>query len=80
MPFPHQKLRERREALGLTRKELAAKVGMNPRLLDGLEQGSRDNPTMDTIRLLCKALDVTCDFFFVDDAPIPPEPPKGKRK
>jgi transcriptional regulator with XRE-family HTH domain len=80
MAFPHLKLKEKRESLGWSRTELAEKSGVDSRTLEGLEQGRRPNPTMDTIKGLCKALGVTCDFFFLDDPTDAPAPQAEKPK
>lgn len=83
MPFPHVKMKQRREELSLTRKQLAEKCGVPERHIEAMEQGRKVNPTLDTLESLCKGLEVDCTFFFVAlDAEQPPpvvgRPPKAK--
>ncbi|QEL18630.1 helix-turn-helix domain-containing protein [Limnoglobus roseus] len=82
MPFPHLKLKQRREELGLTRKQLGEKCGVPERHIEAMEQGRKVNPTHDTLEALCKGLEVDCAFFFTEDAEQPPPvvglPPKAK--
>lgn len=81
MPFPHRKFRNKRDELGLTRAELAERSGLTPRYVEALEQGRKPNPTQDTIEGLCRALGVTCEFFFSADDPGTDEPPaRGRPK
>ncbi|WP_067548358.1 helix-turn-helix domain-containing protein [Nocardia crassostreae] len=54
-------LRERREAAGLTRAELARKAGVSEALIQKLEQGTRP-PTSATLGALFEALDVPAQF------------------
>ncbi len=51
-----QKARERR---GLTQRDLAARTGLSQQYLSLLERGDRTNPTLDTLMVLAKALDVS---------------------
>ena len=44
-------IKKSREKLGLSRKELAAKMGVSPRTVEGWEQGRRD-PSNTVIKLL----------------------------
>jgi len=66
------RLRELREAAGLSRKELAARAGMQSEAgIRNLEQGIR-KPTWETVLALCQALKVSCEAF--TQAPTPTEP------
>jgi transcriptional regulator with XRE-family HTH domain len=84
------RLRELREAAGLSRQQLADKAGMKLGGIRNLEQGVR-LPTWDTVLSLCKALGVKCDAFTEEPADLPPlqagrpkkqaeEPAKPSRK
>jgi transcriptional regulator with XRE-family HTH domain len=55
------KLRELREAAGLTQRELAAQAGINRVTLANLELGSP--PSWPTVQALAEALGVTCEEF-----------------
>src|SRR5687768_14430747 len=66
------RLRELREARGLTRKELAAKAGLKSQAgIRNLEQGVRA-PSWPTVVALCKAMGISCDEFM--------KPPTGGSK
>jgi len=53
------KLKTLRTTRGLTQIELAKKVGVKQPYLARLESGAEDNPTLDTLRRLAKALKVS---------------------
>ena len=53
------KLKQIREARGLTQVALAKKVGMKQPYLARLESGAETNPKLDALRRLAKALKVT---------------------
>jgi transcriptional regulator with XRE-family HTH domain len=76
------RLRELRQAAGLSRRELAAKAGMRgPNGIRDLEQGVR-SPAWGTVLALAKALGVTLEAFVqppAERAPAGPgRPAKGK--
>ncbi|QEL20419.1 helix-turn-helix domain-containing protein [Limnoglobus roseus] len=71
MTFPFAKMKQKREELGLTRKELAEKTGLTWRNIESLEQGLKLNPTLETLAALCKGLEVDCGFFFSEDIDLP---------
>jgi transcriptional regulator with XRE-family HTH domain len=52
------KLKEKRQALGLSQSQLAQKSGVNVRILQHYEQGSKnfDHARIDTIMKICIAL------------------------
>jgi len=52
-------LKALRTARGLTQVELAKKMKMKQAYIAQLETGVEDNPTLDTLRRLAKALKVT---------------------
>jgi transcriptional regulator with XRE-family HTH domain len=66
--FPGR-LKELREAAGLTQKQLAAKAGMALGGLNKLEQGI-NKPSFESVLAICKALGVDCTAFN--------EPPAGR--
>jgi transcriptional regulator with XRE-family HTH domain len=71
------RLKQLREAAGLTQPELAVLAGMNRFGIAKLEQGVRE-PSWATVQALSKALNVECTAF--NDASAPePEPKKPAR-
>ena len=56
-----EKLRELREAAGLTQEELAAKASLTAKAVGALERGERRRPYPHTVRSLADALDLTDD-------------------
>jgi transcriptional regulator with XRE-family HTH domain len=61
------RLRELREAAGLTQGTLAERAGMNKFGVAKLEQGVT-RPSWETVVALCKALGVGCDAFLKEPA------------
>ena len=60
-----ESVRRRRKALGLSQEDLAAKSGMHPTYLSGIENGAR-NPTLKTICALASALEVRAAILFTN--------------
>jgi transcriptional regulator with XRE-family HTH domain len=58
------RLRELRQAAGLTQAELAERAGMAKDGIAHLEQGRRA-PAWESVIALCKALQVRCDAFLI---------------
>lgn len=56
-------IKERREQLGISQKELAEKVGISQSFLCDIEQG-RSNPSIDTAVKLAEALNIYDIKFF----------------
>jgi transcriptional regulator with XRE-family HTH domain len=74
------RLRELREAAGISRKELATKAGMRSEGgIRNLEQGIR-KPAWETVLAICQALDVSCEAFTQEPAERPPAKPGRPRK
>lgn len=74
------RLRELREAAGLSRKELADKAGMRSEAgVRNLEQGIR-SPTWETVLALAKALGIDCTAFTEAPAEREPAGPGRPRK
>ena len=57
-------IKERREQLGISQKELAEKVGMSQSFLCDIEQG-RSKPSIDTALKIAEALNIDDIKFFV---------------
>ena len=56
-------IKERREQLGITQKELADKIGISQSFLCDIEQG-RSKPSIDTAVKIADALDISDIKFF----------------
>src|SRR5438046_1273530 len=70
------RLRELREAAGLTQPQLAARAGLSVRQVSRFETGVQD-ATWPTILALCQALDVDCKSFMTPPATVP-APARGR--
>jgi transcriptional regulator with XRE-family HTH domain len=68
------RLRELREAAGLTQVELAGRAGIHPQALVKLEAGNRV-PSWDSVLALAEALGVSCDAFTAAPARVGPRRP-----
>lgn len=73
------RLKELREARGLTQPQLAEMAGMNRFGVAKLEQGVT-KPTWETVLALCQALGVDCTSFAQEPAERPPVGPGRPRK
>lgn len=62
----HLRIREAREAAGLSQKELAEKMGVKPATLNGYEKGNHD-PKSDGLSAIADICDVTVDFLLGRD-------------
>lgn len=51
---------------GLSQRELANRIGADNSYISRIESGQRDNPTLQTIRNLADALDVTVEWLLED--------------
>jgi transcriptional regulator with XRE-family HTH domain len=71
------RLRELREASGMTREQLAQVAGMKLGGIRDLEQGRR-MPSWESVIALCKALKVNCDSFLQPPASPNPKPGPGR--
>lgn len=71
------RLRELREAAGLTRKELAERAGLKESGIANLEQDRR-SPAWETVVALCTALNVSCDEFRKEPTAEPAPKPRGR--
>lgn len=76
MPTFGERLKELREAAGLTQAALAERAGMNQFGVAKLEQGVRE-PAWATVQAICAALGVKCSAF---EGTAPAEKPAAARK
>src|SRR5579872_3595433 len=72
------RLRELREAKGLTQKELAERTGLTTDGIAKLERADR-SPTWETVIALCRALRVEVGEFAKEPGALP-EPRRGRPK
>lgn len=49
----------RRQRPYMSQGQLAKKTGLSIAIIQGIEQGSRPNPTLDTLLKLCRGLNLT---------------------
>jgi transcriptional regulator with XRE-family HTH domain len=78
-PFA-RRLRQLRDAAGLTQGQLAEKAGLHRQGIAKLEMGDRE-PAWGTVQALAKALGVTCSAFEEADAETAkPSKPRGRPK
>ena len=60
-----QRLIDLMQENGLSVSELARRAGLPQSTLNGISKGNVKNPTVQSIYLLAKAMDLTIDQFFV---------------
>lgn len=61
------KIKEMREAKGMTQEELEAKSGVSRVTISGLENGTERNTTSKTLVKIARALDCTIEQIFFAD-------------
>lgn len=61
--FRFQRIKELREAHGMTLEEMAGKMGKQKQQL-GIWENGINSPTIDNLVLLCNTFDVHPSFFF----------------
>lgn len=61
-----KKIEQQRKEKGLTSKELAKMADITPSMLSQIERGSA-NPSIQTLKVLAKALDVPTFSFLLED-------------
>ena len=64
------RIRERREARGLTLRGLAARSGVSPSMISDIERGTK-SPTISTLALLSTALDTPITELLEDSPAVP---------
>jgi len=57
------KIKSRREQLGLTQRELAKQVGMNQSRISEVESGERKQMSLKNLRAMARALGVSADYL-----------------
>jgi transcriptional regulator with XRE-family HTH domain len=68
------RLRARRQELGLSLRDVAGRLGLSPSLISQIERG-RANPSVSTLYALVAELDLSLDeLLFTDRRPVEPEP------
>jgi transcriptional regulator with XRE-family HTH domain len=72
-----RRLRELRDAAGLTQAQLAEKAGLHRQGIAKLENGERE-PAWGTVRALARALGVTCSAFESEEAETTEEEPRPR--
>ena len=71
LEFRYQRIKELREAHGMTLEEMALKMGKQKQQI-GIWENGINFPTVDNLLLLCNTFDVDTSFFF-DKASTPVE-------
>jgi transcriptional regulator with XRE-family HTH domain len=69
-----KRLRQRREALGLSQADVAERVDVNPSYVGLLERGERV-PSLDVLLKMCAAVELTPAELFADASPKPSKDP-----
>jgi len=59
MPSPTLRLRELRDAAGLTQVELAEKLGVSQKTVSRLESGTKPRADLDQLAAICRVLKCT---------------------
>lgn len=59
-----EKIKKRRMELGLTQKDLAMKAGVSRVQISNLERGACQFSTLETVKKLSNALEVSISYFF----------------
>jgi transcriptional regulator with XRE-family HTH domain len=79
-PMPlKERLRELRQAAGLTQMELAAAAGLTLSGVTQIEAGKIKNPRLDTLQALAKVLGCTLDDLGQADPPADAPPARRQR-
>lgn len=71
------KLKDAREARGMSMSELAKRSGVNISTISQTESGNIKKPKADTLRKLAAVLDVSLEYFFEEDTEVPLVPAPG---
>ena len=61
--FRYQRIKELREANGMTLEEMAGKMGKQKQQL-GIWENGINSPTIDNLLVICNTFDVDPSFFF----------------
>jgi transcriptional regulator with XRE-family HTH domain len=75
------KLRQLRDAAGLTQQQVAVAAGLSVSIISQIEQGKNADPRGSTLKAIAGALGTTVDELLRDDAPAAADKPaKGTGK
>jgi transcriptional regulator with XRE-family HTH domain len=80
LPPLARRLKELREARGLSQMALAVRAGLSLSMVALIEQGQREDPRVSTLRALADALGVSLDELAPSETPPPAEPSAPKRR
>jgi transcriptional regulator with XRE-family HTH domain len=75
---PGEVIRAVREEKGLSQYALAKRAGLSPQALGAVEEGRR--PTLDSVRRLCAALEISVQFVCDRLPPVELQPPARARR
>ncbi|AEE92483.1 Helix-turn-helix domain protein [Tepidanaerobacter acetatoxydans Re1] len=68
-----KRIRQLRESLGLSNRQLAIKAGLSQPVMNRIENGNR-KADIETLEKICYALGITLiDFFSIDEEEMSPE-------
>ncbi|WP_213974293.1 helix-turn-helix domain-containing protein [Tepidanaerobacter acetatoxydans] len=68
-----KRIRQLRESLGLSNRQLAIKAGLSQPVMNRIENGNR-KADIETLEKICDALGITLvEFFSMDNEEMPPE-------
>jgi transcriptional regulator with XRE-family HTH domain len=71
LPTLAQRVKELREARGLSQQALAVAAGLSVSMVSLIEQGQREDPRVSTVQALADALGVSLDVLLGKPAPEP---------
>jgi transcriptional regulator with XRE-family HTH domain len=80
LPSLGRRVKQLREAAGLSQQALAAAAGVSISAVTQLEQGSKGDPRISTVAALAAALDVTVDELLAGAEADRPETPRRKKR
>jgi transcriptional regulator with XRE-family HTH domain len=83
LPAIGQRVRQLREAAGMSQQALAVAAGLSMSVVAQLEQGQREDPRISTVAALARALGVTVDAILSGAGPagrVTTTPAKKTRK
>jgi transcriptional regulator with XRE-family HTH domain len=81
LPLLSRRIKQLREAAGLSQQSLAVAAGLSMSVVSQLEQGAKIDPRVSTVSAIAKALGVSIDDLWAgsgDDAGAPPSKKPGR--
>jgi transcriptional regulator with XRE-family HTH domain len=78
IPFLAARVKQLREAAGLSQQSLAQAAGLSISVVTQLEQGAKADPRISTVAALARALRVTVDAIITPPAEPATAPDQGK--